>query len=152
MLYLIRGLPGSGKSTFARCRFNGCLHFENDMFHLVNTNGDYYKYMFDPDLKELRSSNCFKFVNHALMVREDIPVCVSNVFPTIHSINRYRDLAKSMNHKFKVFRMTSQFVSCHNVPRDAFKWMSDNFEDYEGEFLVRSDYEITGPIFYNNTK
>ncbi len=150
MLYLIRGLPGSGKSTFARERFRGCLHFENDMFHMVNTKGDSYKYMFDFNLRELRSSSCFKFVNHALMLREDIPICVSNVFPTIHSVNRYRDLAISMNHKFKVFRMTCKFESTHNVPRDAYKWMSDHFDDYNGEFLVHDDYSISGPVFYED--
>jgi len=149
MLYLIRGLPGSGKSTFARCRFNGCLHFENDMFHMVNKNDDYYKYEFDPDLRQLRSSNCFKFVHNALMLRDDIPVCVSCVFPTVYSVDRYKELARDMNHKFKVFRMVSQFVSNHNVPKDAFKWMSDNFENYDGEYLVNSDYSISGPTFYN---
>jgi len=39
-LILVRGLPGSGKSTFAKTF--GCLHVEADMFYIVGG-----KYRFD---------------------------------------------------------------------------------------------------------
>ena len=31
---LVRGVPGSGKSTFAAKVFSGAFHVENDMFHV----------------------------------------------------------------------------------------------------------------------
>ena len=45
-LYLVRGVPGAGKSTFAKNL--GCTHFETDEFFMVDG-----EYKFDPSkLKE----------------------------------------------------------------------------------------------------
>ena len=38
-LILVRGVPGSGKSTFAAKVFPGAFHVENDMFHVKD--GEY---------------------------------------------------------------------------------------------------------------
>jgi adenylate kinase family enzyme len=39
-LIIIRGLPGSGKSTFAKSYFNGYIHLEADMY-FVQPDGSY---------------------------------------------------------------------------------------------------------------
>ena len=38
VLYIVRGIPGSGKSTFAKTL--GGQHYESDMF-FINENGEY---------------------------------------------------------------------------------------------------------------
>lgn len=136
MLYLVRGLPGSGKSTFCFHHFKGVLHLENDMFHMIPCRNDNKccEYDFQNDFRVERALDCFKFTMKFLKM--DYPVVVSNVFATKESIDRYVNAAKEIGHKTIVFRMTSQFQNQHNVPEDVLKWMKENSVDYSGEFLV----------------
>lgn len=136
MLYLIRGLPGSGKTTFALNYFKGIMHIENDMFHMITSAKDvnHCEYRFDNALSNERSMNCFYT---AMKILEyNIPVVVSNVFPTIHSINRYVYGARELGQETKVFRMISKYENQHNVPKDVIKSMADIFTNYDGEYIV----------------
>lgn len=79
---IIRGLPGSGKSTFAKTF--GCFHVEADMF-----------FVRDGEYKWLNTGEnhdwCFACFKEA--VCRGIDVCVSNTFTTMREMRPYLEFA-----------------------------------------------------------
>lgn len=127
MLILIRGLPGSGKSTFARDY--DIRHYEADMF-FIQPDGEYE---FNPGLIKQAHEWCQTSVRCALYARHD--VVVSNTFTTLKEMQPYIDFAKNCGAELKVYRMTGNYGSIHNVPEETIERMRNRFEDYEGEIL-----------------
>ena len=126
-LYLVRGLPGSAKSTYAK-QMN-IAHFENDMYFMRNG-----KYEFD-QFKHKDAMECCAEMTRACL-ESGMDVVVSNVFPKRRSMYRYFAMAKIFGAEVKVIRMMNKFKDVHNVPANALKWMKENFEDYDREELV----------------
>lgn len=126
-LTIVRGLPGSGKSTYAKSL--GCFRIEADMFHVHN---GIYAY------KQALSRNghvfCLDMVKNAMQHHVDI--VVSNTFTRQWEVAPYIDLAKSRGYDVTIVRMTKHYGNIHNVPDDTLKLMADRFEDIEGETLV----------------
>ena len=131
-LTLIRGLPGSGKSTFATRNFKGILHLENDMFHMIDG-----EYKFDLDRQYKSVDWCLDTAKRALSYGMD--VVVSNTFTKREFIEPYRRLADEVGAEFNVYRMTGDHGSVHNVPEDVIERMRSGFEDWNGEVTVVQD-------------
>lgn len=72
-LYIVRGLPGSGKSTFAKSL--GGVNYEADMF-FINENGEYN---FDPSKLKDAHNWCRHKAMDSMKSGEPI-VVVSNTF------------------------------------------------------------------------
>lgn len=128
-LYLVRGIPGSGKSAFVQVMFPGIFHVENDMWHMRN--GDYkwsYKNMKDA------ISWCSKTVDLALA--EGMDVVVSNTFTKCAFILRYNVLAQTHGAKFKVYRCIGDFSNIHHVPSNIVSNFASSMEDWPGEKIV----------------
>jgi predicted kinase len=126
-LYIVRGIPGSGKSTFAQSL--GVPHFEADMFFIRNG-----EYKFDRDLLGGAHSWCYQNVK-AKMV-QGIDVVVSNTFTRISEFSHYIRQAEKLGVEVIVYRMTGEYQNIHNVPKGIIQVMKDRFEDYDGEILV----------------
>lgn len=141
MLHIIRGLPGSGKTTFAKSdKFGGMFHLriEKDMYW-VNRDG---KYVFD----KARYGECCDFVEHMVEEAMKAHVCtiVSSVFCTKAEVQKYIDLADKYNSDAMVWRMADNFGSIHNVPEENLKAMKESFEDFPGEnFVSAVGYIVT---------
>lgn len=73
-LYIVRGLPGSGKSTYVLKNLHNVLHFEADKFYI----NDQHEYNFDSNLISVAHEWCFSNVVKAL--RDGHNVAVSNTF------------------------------------------------------------------------
>lgn len=129
-LYIVRGLPGSGKSTFAKTRFSGLFHVENDMAHMTKD----CKYIFKEDRRTDALDFCHECVRCAL--EHDVNVVVTNVFVSQRSIDSYKAIAAVNHSDFKVFRLVSQFQNQHSVPPKVFESMKQHFEDYPGEEII----------------
>lgn len=129
-LTLIRGLPGSGKSTYAKQHFD-CLILENDMWHVED---GVYCWTKDKLLTAL------KWVHQTaeLMLENGKDVCIANTFTRRAFINSYRMLAEKHGAKFNVVRFETQFKCIHDVPAEVMKSMKDNFEDWPGEVIISS--------------
>ena len=129
-LILLRGLPGSGKSTQAKkLEDKGFVHVENDMYFMKNG-----RYEFDINQAKDAANWCYDYADRCL--KDGDNVVVSNVFVTVRSIKRYADLAKKHNADFKVFRMIGNFKNVHDVPEKVFNSMKSGFQNYPGEELV----------------
>ena len=121
---LIRGLPGSGKSTVAKL-FDKALHFEADMYFL-DADGNY---QFDPS----KIKNAHNWCRHSVMdaMREEHPiVVVSNTFTQEWEMEVYYLLAEELG-----YRVTSMIVenrhdgkNIHGCPDDKIEQMKTRFE------------------------
>ena len=128
-LVLIRGIPGSGKSTFALVRFPGVFHIENDMYHVKNG-----KYSFDQRMQDNAVSWCMDMCRTAIVLGMDC--VVSNTFTKKKYVEAYRRIAEEFGASFEVYRMRGEFGNLHAVPEDVFANMKKNFEDWPGEVMV----------------
>ena len=126
-LYIVRGIPGSGKSTFAKSL--GGTHFEADMFFMKD--GEYKFDMFK--LKEAHKW-CQNSVNTAMILNTTAAlnetIVVSNTFTQEWEMKPYFELAET--HGYKVFSIIVENrhggTNEHGVPDEVLTKMSERFE------------------------
>lgn len=128
-LVLIRGLPGSGKSTFAEKAFPGVFRVENDMFHMKNG-----RYAWSASRMPDAITWCMDMCDAAL--GNGMDVVVANTFTKKKFVEAYRRLAERHGAEFVVYRMTGDHGNVHNVPETVLKSMKAGFEDWPGEKKV----------------
>jgi len=123
-LMLIRGLPGSGKSTVAKL-FDKALHFEADMYFL-DADGNY---QFDASKIKNAHNWCRDSVMDAMKEGHPI-VVVSNTFTQEWEMNVYYLLAEELG-----YRVISMIVenrhdgkNIHGCPDDKIEQMRNRFE------------------------
>ena len=123
VLYIVRGIPGSGKSTFAKTL--GGQHYEADMY-FIDEEGNY---KFDGTKIKDAHKWCQSFVETD-MVLEYPKIVVSNTFTQEWEMKPYMDLAKE--HGYKVFTIVVENRhdgnNVHNVPEDKIEQMTNRFE------------------------
>ena len=123
-LMLIRGLPGSGKSTVAKL-FDKALHFEADMYFL-DADGNY---QFDASKIKNAHNWCRDSVMDAMKEGHPI-VVVSNTFTQEWEMEVYYLLAEELG-----YRVISMIVenrhdgkNIHGCPDDKIEQMRNRFE------------------------
>ena len=127
-LTIIRGVPGSGKSTYAKKNFN-CLILEQDMFFIRNG-----KYKWYPDGMPSAVAWCKNMATTAL--ENGMDVCVVNTNVKRRYVEEYKKLAEQYNASFEVIRMNTSYRNIHNVPTDVLDNMKNGFEDWPGETTI----------------
>ena len=125
-LVAITGLPGSGKSTFAKKAYPKYVHHETDKLRYVNG-----VYVFDPkDNGRLHSLNL-------LAVRQDLKdghnVVVSNTFSQHWELKPYLDIPfyDSLTIYYVDSGLSVEELSkrnVHDVPVEAIQRMADRWE------------------------
>lgn len=125
-LILIRGLPGSGKSTYAKKI--GCFHVEADMYHCKNG-----EYVFDGTRTRLAHNWCQKAAMFSM--EQGMDVAVSNTFTQKWEIQPYLDMAAKTGHKVFIVRMIKEYGTIHIVPSEIIQKMRERFENIDGEIL-----------------
>lgn len=124
MMYLIRGLPGSGKTTVATqlATMLGTEYFEADQYFYKNG-----EYNFDASKLKYAHEECYDLTEHAMF--HAYPVIVSNTFTTEKELKPYLDLAKKYNYIVVSLVVENRHgnVSVHNVPAETMANMKNRF-------------------------
>lgn len=129
-LTLIRGLPGSGKSSLAKqLAIGGAIIVEADMW-FRQANG---KHLFNPDALQEAHRWCKDTARIFLWNKHD--VIVSNTSTRARFVANYRDLAEVCGAEFEVIRCCGTFINQHDVPQERIERMREAFEDWPGEKL-----------------
>ena len=122
-LFIVRGLPGSGKSTFASEITD--TYFEADQY-FINPSGEY---VFDPSKIKDAHEWC-RTNTESAMVSGSPKIAVSNTFTQDWEMQAYYDLAEK--YEYRVFSIVIENrhgnKNLHGVPDDTLKRMKDRFQ------------------------
>ena len=123
MLVLIRGLPGSGKSTMARVKYPNHIHLEADMY-FEDAQGNY-----NYDRSKLKQAHEWCYVTARNLLQLGKPVVVANTFVRKWELQPYLNLPVDV----QIVTARGNFKSIHNVPEKALERMRANWEAVSGE-------------------
>ncbi len=120
-LILLRGLPGSGKSTFAKLICN--QHVEADMYFMQD--GE-YKF----DATKLKQAHEWCRDKTETWMQKRYNVVVSNTFTQEWEMETYYKLAGQYGYRVHSIIMENRHdgVNEHGVPADKLEQMKDRFE------------------------
>ena len=129
-LYIIRGLPGSGKSTFAVTLYDHeTFHFEADDYFVLNG-----EYQYDRRLIGAAHDWCFS--KTVLQLRRGNDVIVSNTFTQMWELERYLSIPTILdNITMAVIEMRTQYQNIHGVPEDVLERMAGRWESIPQEWI-----------------
>ena len=121
-LFLLRGLPGSGKTTLAKSL--GGMHIEADNYFMEDG-----EYKFDASKLKEAHAWCQDVVK--VWIINNVPkIVVSNTFTQEWEMQPYYDLAKE--HGYRVYSLIvenrHEGVNEHGVPEEKLVQMKNRFE------------------------
>ncbi len=125
VLYLIRGIPGSGKTTLGKQILkgtNGVLVSADDYF--TSSDGSYN---FDPTKICEAHRSCQVRSNDA-MSKGITPVVVANVFHKRLHMQPYLEYAEKHGYHVVEICVSSGFKNVHGCPEDKVRIFKDTFE------------------------
>lgn len=121
-LFIIRGLPGTGKTTLAR-ELAGNIVCEADQYFMEN--GEYH---FDPTRLSLAHLYCQNRVQH-FMATKYSSIAVSNTFTRRWEMQVYYELAAFFGYRVVEITMSGIcFGNIHKVPEETIAKMRERWE------------------------
>lgn len=138
-LIMIRGLPGSGKSTMGAAlqqHFPGSVHLEADDFFSFSTWNKpgmqiETEYIFDGSLLFL--AHKATQARATLALDAGLKVIVSNTFSTRKEMQPYFNMADG---NVSIIRMNASYGSVHEVPDEVIDKMRNRFIDLVAEMRI----------------
>lgn len=125
VLYIIRGLPGSGKSTVARKLVDADRVFEADQYFMVDG-----VYRFDARLLKYAHAQCQESVELAMHDRTR-DIAVANTFTRYWEFAWYREAAKRHDFSVCVMVCDNDYGNIHGVPAEKIEEMRERFEHFD---------------------
>ena len=120
-LFLLRGLPGAGKTTLAKS--SGGMHMEADKYFM-----DEGEYKFDAS--KLKEAHAWCQNAARVWMTNSVPkVVISNTFTQAWEMDYYFELAKE--HGYRVYSLVVENrhggENVHNVPKEKIEEMARRF-------------------------
>lgn len=131
-VYIIRGIPGSGKTTHAKKILHADIVIEADDFFTKNG-----KYKFNAAYLPEAHAHALKRFSLAIAdsKNKDKSIAACNTFSRRWEIAPYIEACKKAGVDYSVIRMDGTFQNVHNVPDYVVHNMSKRFENVEGEVV-----------------
>ena len=127
-LFLLRGLPGSGKTTLAESL--GGIHIESDMYFMVDN-----EYQFDVTRLKDAHQWCQEGVEKSMIGLNNPEITtqritVSNTFTQEWEMQSYYELAEKYGYRVHSLIVENRHggVNEHGVPEDKLEIMKNRFE------------------------
>ena len=125
-LFLLRGLPGSGKSSLAKSLIgdNDRAHREADMYFL-DENGSY---VFNSSKLKEAHAWCQEEIEFAMKIQHE-RVVISNTFTQVWEMQPYYDLAEKYGYRVYSLVVENRHggENVHNVPKEKIEEMARRF-------------------------
>lgn len=129
-LYLVRGFPGSGKSTIASslARDGGLVHLETDMFFTLADG------IFRYNASRIKEAHewCQEVTKKTL--KSGRSVIVSNTFIQKWEMDPYLLMAKELSTFFQVIECKGKYGSDHGLPKETMERMVTRWEHWNPEW------------------
>ena len=135
VLYIVRGLSGSGKSSIARELVNPIWDedknsFVKDFFSADDYFTDKYgNYNFDPNKLKEAHEQCQENVELAMQRDYIRKIAVANTFSQAWEAKPYFKLAKKHDYHPFVLECQNDFGNIHGVPQKSIDIMKKKWED-----------------------
>lgn len=126
-LYICRGLPGAGKTTYARVL--APLVVEPDLFRYDADN----KYVFDSDRNAEVIDKAKRLCEYAMRELKMPCLAVTSVFTAIDHFLPYVRLAHKHGYAVTVIECRDQYENAHNVPDRVIARMKAEWEAFDAE-------------------
>jgi ABC-type cobalamin/Fe3+-siderophores transport system ATPase subunit len=123
-IVLIRGLPGSGKTTLANS-MNSYRHLEADQF--LEVNGEY---VYDASKVKLAHDWCVSTAKECL--DQGLNVVISNTFVKLWELQRYIDLG----FPFRIIEMNEKYQNIHGVPQEKIDLMAKSWQELPAQWRI----------------
>jgi len=136
-LYLVRGLPGSGKTKRGRDMVKQAQ--QSGMTAVQYEADDYFfrdsKYKFNPMRLFYAHQACQKNTNNAMSIGVNV-VIVTNTFIRIFELSDYISMAEQYSYEVTVMRMRGNHENPKNIDIRTTERMKANFEALAKEIIV----------------
>lgn len=120
-LYIVRGLPGSGKSSLAK-KLTELVYSADDFF--TNKKGEYN---FNAKLLGKAHEWCWGKVRDAMFIGANA-VAVANTFTQAWEAERYYQIAEEYGYSVFVIECQNDFGNVHDVPQESIDAMKERWE------------------------
>ena len=141
-LLIVRGLPGSGKSTYVRNNYPGLFVLETDCFNCVHGQ---YKWTVD------RSKEAIRIIDDIaleLMSSKNTPdFAITGVFGRPFTMLSHIARAEDYGYEVYIKTLTAQYQNIHNVPEDTIKMFKENFISEE---TLKETFKTYQNVFYTD--
>jgi len=120
-LYIVRGLPGSGKSSLAK-KLTELVYSADDFF--TNKKGEYN---FNAKLLGKAHEWCWGKVRDAMFIGANA-VAVANTFTQAWEAEKYYQIAEEYGYSVFVIECQNDFGNVHDVPQESIDAMKERWE------------------------
>lgn len=127
-LFIIRGLPGSGKTTLATFMVNSlfrCIEQVGDNEGIAISADDFFynnvgnpgEYNYDKELQEMAHENAHGRCVHAMNVAKVKYIFIHNTFSQPWEVQEYLALANHYGYNVFIIETQNKFQNVHEVPQ-----------------------------------